>query len=103
MTLDNMVIGGFYRIETLGTTTAAVWNYVGASYLGLGASLPPILRVFECKQFSVSATQGTGTVSLVLYNETDVVSVLENQRFMSELIAGSWYTVRILGNTSSAN
>jgi len=69
-TASELIVGNWFKVETLGNTIGAVWNGCGA-LIG-GESSPPIGRVFKC----LSNGNGTGTVSTVIYNENVVVSSL---------------------------
>jgi len=68
--ISQLSIGQWFKVETLGNTSGAVWNEVGA-LIG-GESSPSIGRVFKCIQTTGSAT--TGTVSTIIYNENVNVS-----------------------------
>ena len=66
-TAAECVIGQWFKVETLGNTIGAVWHQMGA-IIG-SESNPPIGRVFKC----IMNGNGTGTVSLIIYNSNVVV------------------------------
>jgi hypothetical protein len=66
-----MTVGTYYRVATVGNTTGAVWNIIGA-IVG-GESIPEIGRLFKCL-FAPSNIEGQGTVYDVEYTDTPVVS-----------------------------
>jgi hypothetical protein len=66
-----MSIGRWYRVATVGNTSGAVWNAIGA-IVG-GESSPAIGRLFKCLSVP-SNIGGQGTVYDVEYTDTPVVS-----------------------------
>jgi hypothetical protein len=66
-----MSIGNWYRVATVGNTSGAVWNAIGA-IVG-GESIPAIGRLFKCLSVP-SNIQNQGTVYDVEYTDTPVVS-----------------------------
>jgi len=67
-TAAELIVGNWFKVETLGNTIGSVWNACGA-LIG-GENSPPIGRVFKC----LANGNGSGTVSTVIYNENVVVS-----------------------------
>ena len=65
-----VITGNWYKVESIGTTSGAQWNGVGA-IIG-GESQPPVGRVFK----ALSNAPGTGTVSTIIYSQNVDVSTL---------------------------
>jgi predicted enzyme related to lactoylglutathione lyase len=62
-TASELIVGNWFKVESLGTTIGAVWHQMGA-IIG-SESNPPIGRVFKC----LMNGNGTGTVSTVVYSQ----------------------------------
>ena len=66
--VSQLIVGQWYKIETLGTTLAANWIQIGASIAGETVAVG---RVFKC---IANVGVGTATLSIIIYNENVVVS-----------------------------
>ena len=63
--VDFLVVGDWYRVASVGLTSGAEWNQIGA--IVDGESVPAIGRLFKCLQVG-SAVAGGGTCYDVEYN-----------------------------------
>jgi hypothetical protein len=70
--VDFLVVGTFYRVASVGITTGAQWNLIGA--IIDGESVPVIGRLFKCLQVGLSV-EGGGTCYDVEY--TNIVSLAD--------------------------
>jgi len=66
-----LVVGNWYRVATVGITTGAEWNVIGA--IVAGESTPSIGRLFKCLAIGPNVA-GMGTCYDVEYNTNSVVS-----------------------------
>jgi hypothetical protein len=66
-----LTIGNWYRVATVGITTGAQWNAIGA--IVAGESIPSIGRLFQCLAIGPNVG-GQGTCYDVEYNTNAVVS-----------------------------
>jgi predicted enzyme related to lactoylglutathione lyase len=69
-TASELIVGNWFKVESLGNTIGAVWNQMGA-IIG-GESDPPIGRVFKC----LMNGNGTGTVSTIIYSQNFEIASL---------------------------
>ena len=67
-----MTIGRWYRVATVGNTSGAVWNAIGA-IVG-GESIPSIGRLFKCLSVPTNI-QGQGTVYDVEYSQNSATKI----------------------------
>jgi hypothetical protein len=70
--VDFLVVGTFYRVASVGLTTGAQWNAIGA--IVDGESEPTVGRLFKCLALG-PAVQGGGECYDVEYTDTVNVSV----------------------------
>jgi len=66
-----LVVGNWYRVASVGITTGAEWNAIGA--IVAGESIPVIGRLFQCLSIGPNVG-GQGTCYDVEYNTNSVVS-----------------------------
>tara|TARA_R110002126_G_scaffold226277_4_gene370967 strand:- start:3822 stop:4994 length:1173 start_codon:yes stop_codon:yes gene_type:complete len=66
-----LIVGNWYRVATIGITTGAEWNAIGA--IIDGESIPVIGRLFQCLAIGTNVA-GQGTCYDVEYNTNSIVS-----------------------------
>lgn len=72
--VDYLVVGNWYRVASVGITTGAEWNQIGA--IVNGESIPTIGRLFKCLQLG-PAVQNAGECYDVEYTD-DVNATITN-------------------------
>lgn len=82
--VDFLVVGNWYRVATIGITTGAQWNEIGA--IVNGESVPVIGRLFKCLQAG-PAVGGGGTCYDVEY--TDAVSATITNFPATQAVSGT--------------
>jgi len=93
-----LTIGNWYRVATVGITTGAQWNAIGA--IVAGESIPSIGRLFQCLAIGPNVG-GMGTCYDVEYNTNLITETLATLPVFY-LIIGNWYRVATVGITTGA-
>ena len=103
--VDFLVVGDYYRVATVGITSGAVWNQIGA--IVDGESVPVIGRLFKCLSIG-PAVAGGGTCYDVEYTDTvsatvtNLITETLATRRVDFLVVGDYYRVSSVGITSGA-
>jgi hypothetical protein len=93
-----LVVGNWYRVASVGITSGAEWNAIGA--IVDGESEPVIGRLFKCLSIGPNVG-GQGTCYDVEYN-TNLITETLATRGVYYLVVGTWYRVASVGITSGA-
>ena len=103
--VDFLVVGTWYRVASVGITTGAEWNAIGA--IVDGESVPVIGRLFKCLQVG-PAVAGGGTCYDVEYTDdvsatvTNLITETLATRRVDFLVVGTFYRVASVGITTGA-
>ena len=103
--VDFLVVGDYYRVATVGITSGAQWNAIGA--IVDGESVPVIGRLFKCLQVG-PAVAGGGTCYDVEFGDevsatvTNLITETLATRRVDFLVVGDYYRVASVGITSGA-
>lgn len=103
--VDFLVVGDYYRVATVGITSGAEWNQIGA--IVDGESVPVIGRLFKCLAIG-PAVAGGGTCYDVEYTDavsatvTNLITETLATRRVDFLVVGDYYRVASVGITSGA-
>jgi len=103
--VDFLVVGDYYRVASVGLTSGAEWNQIGA--IVNGESVPVIGRLFKCLQVG-PAVAGGGTCYDVEYTDTvsatvtNLITETLATRRVDFLVVGDYYRVASVGLTSGA-
>jgi len=103
--VDFLVVGDWYRVASVGITTGAQWNQIGA--IVNGEPIPTIGRLFKCLQVGPAAQNG-GECYDVEYTDSvsaDVTNLITETlatRRVDFLVVGDWYRVASVGITTGA-
>jgi len=103
--VDFLVVGDWYRVASVGLTSGAEWNQIGA--IVDGESVPVIGRLFKCLAVG-PAVAGGGECYDVEYTEdvnatvTNLITETLATRRVDYLVVGNWYRVASVGITSGA-
>ena len=103
--VDFLVIGDWYRVASIGITSGAEWNQIGA--IVNGESVPVIGRLFKCLQAG-PAVAGGGECYDVEYTDdvsatvTNLITETLARRRVDFLVVGDYYRVASIGITSGA-
>jgi hypothetical protein len=103
--VDFLVVGDYYRVASVGLTSGAEWNQIGA--IVDGESVPVIGRLFKCLAIG-PAVAGGGTCYDVEYstdiscNVTNLITETLATRRVDFLVVGDYYRVASVGLTSGA-
>jgi hypothetical protein len=103
--VDFLVVGTFYRVASVGITTGAEWNTIGA--IVNGESEPVIGRLFKCLAIGPAVAGGgecydveyTDSVSATVSNL--ITETLATRR-VDFLVVGTFYRVASVGITTGA-
>jgi hypothetical protein len=103
--VDFLVVGDYYRVASVGLTSGAEWNQIGA--IVDGESVPVIGRLFKCLAIG-PAVAGGGTCYDVEYTDTvsatvtNLITETLATRRVDFLVVGDYYRVASVGLTSGA-
>ena len=103
--VDFLVAGDYYRVASVGITSGAEWNQIGA--IVDGESVPVIGRLFKCLAIG-PAVAGGGTCYDVEYTDavsatvTNLITETLATRRVDFLVVGDYYRVASVGITSGA-
>jgi hypothetical protein len=103
--VDFLVVGTWYRVASVGITTGAEWNAIGA--IVDGESVPVIGRLFKCLQVG-PAVQNGGECYDVEYTDdvsasvTNLITETLATRRVDFLVVGDYYRVASVGITTGA-
>jgi hypothetical protein len=103
--VDFLVVGDYYRVASVGITTGAQWNQIGA--IVDGESVPVIGRLFKCLAIG-PAVAGGGECYDVEYTDavsatvTNLITETLATRRVDFLVVGDYYRVASVGITSGA-
>jgi hypothetical protein len=103
--VDFLVVGDYYRVASVGITSGAEWNQIGA--IVDGESVPVIGRLFKCLAIG-PAVQNGGTCYDVEYTDTvsatvtNLITETLATRRVDFLVVGDYYRVASVGITTGA-
>ena len=103
--VDFLVVGDYYRVASVGITSGAQWNEIGA--IVDGESVPVIGRLFKCLAIG-PAVAGGGECYDVEYTDavsatvTNLITETLATRRVDFLVVGDYYRVASVGITSGA-